>query len=152
MMPEKSSSPLWFNKNITLGEVIAFADVNMGKFLGIEFVRLGHRDLEADLAVTDRVTQPMNLLHGGASCVLAETLASVAGNLVLDSKTQYAVGLEINANHLKGVPVGSTVTGVTSPLHIGKTTQVWQTEIHFKGFPQKRVCVSRMTLSVVTRK
>ena len=98
------------------------------------------------MPVDARTHQPYGLLHGGASVVLAETLGSSAGNLCLDTGVQMAVGLEINANHLRAVRSGS-VTGTARPLHVGRSTQVW--EIHIEDEAGRRVCVSRITLAVV---
>ncbi len=100
------------------------------------------------MPVDARTMQPYGLLHGGASVALAETLGSVAANLCLDPATHMAVGLEINANHLRAVRSGS-VTGTARPLHIGRQTQVW--EIRIADERGRAVCVSRLTLAVVER-
>ena len=114
--------------------------------LGIRFTELGEGVLRATMPVDPRTRQPYGLLHGGASVVLAETLGSSAGNLCLDTREQMAVGLEINANHLRAVREG-TVTGTTRPLHIGRSTQVW--EIHIEDEAGRPVCISRITLAVL---
>ena len=90
-------------------------------------------------------TQPFGLLHGGASVALAETLASVAAQLNV-AEGEMAVGLEINANHLRGVRTG-TVTGTATPIHIGRRTQVWSIDI--RDEQGKAVCLSRCTIAVV---
>jgi uncharacterized protein (TIGR00369 family) len=95
-----------------------------------------------------RTHQPFGLLHGGATAALAETLGSAAANCCLDAAAEYAVGLEINANHLRGVRSGQ-VTGTRGPLHIGRRTQVWETRIEDDA--GRLVCVSRLTLAVVPR-
>lgn len=143
---------LWFKKDLQIESVRSFADVNMGHFLGIQYLELGPDYLMGSMPVTERVTQPLNILHGGASCVLAETLASIAGNLVLDSAQQFAVGLEINANHLKSAKLGQTVIGVSRAIHIGQSTHVWQTEIHLEGNRDALICISRMTLAIRDKK
>ncbi|MBY0377204.1 MAG: hotdog fold thioesterase [Gammaproteobacteria bacterium] len=120
----------------------------MGEFLGISFIRIGEDYLEATMPVNAQTKQPLGILHGGANVVLAETLASVAANAVLNRETHYAVGLEINANHIRSVSAGH-VTGITRPLHVGRTTQVWLIDIvNEEG---KLSCTSRMTAAVLSR-
>lgn len=114
--------------------------------LGIVFTAAGEDWLRATMPVEPRTRQPYGLLHGGASVVLAETLGSSAGNLCLDTRRQMAVGLEINANHLRAVREGM-VTGTARALHVGRTTQVW--EIRIEDERARPVCVSRLTLAVV---
>lgn len=116
--------------------------------VGIRFTEIGDDYLTGTMPVDRRTKQPYGLLHGGASVVLAETLASVATNLTLDPTERYAVGLEINANHIRSATEG-TVTGTTRPLHRGRSTQVW--EIHIKQ-GEELICVSRITLAIVPRK
>lgn len=116
--------------------------------LGIEFTACGPDWLEARMPVDARTRQPAGLLHGGASVLLAETLGSVAGNLCLDQQRYACVGLEINANHLRGVRSG-WVYGRVSPLHLGRSTQVW--EIRIRDEADKLVCISRLTLAVIEK-
>jgi len=116
--------------------------------LGIEFTSIGDDYLEARMPVDSRTHQPLGLLHGGASVALAETLGSVAATLCVDKTKQYCVGLEINANHLKGVREGF-VKGITKPLHLGKKTQVW--EIRITNELNELVCVSRITMAVLDK-
>ncbi len=112
--------------------------------LGITFTELGDGYLRATMPVDARTHQPYGLLHGGASVALAETLGSSAGALVAGGNA--VVGLEINANHLRAVRSG-TVTGTTRPIHIGRSTQVWQIEVVDEA--GKPVCISRITLAVL---
>lgn len=114
--------------------------------LGIVFTGAGEDWVQATMPVDPRTRQPYGLLHGGASVVLAETLGSSAGNLCLDTREQMAVGLEINANHLRAVCEG-TVTGTARAVHVGRTTQVW--DIRIEDARGRAVCVSRLTLAVV---
>jgi 1,4-dihydroxy-2-naphthoyl-CoA hydrolase len=100
------------------------------------------------MPVDARTHQPFGLLHGGASVALAETLGSIGGMLTLDPAVEVAVGLDINANHVRGVKSG-TVTGTARPLHLGRSTQVW--EIRIEDERQKLVCIARLTLAVVPR-
>ncbi|BDG73932.1 hotdog fold thioesterase [Roseomonas fluvialis] len=113
---------------------------------GIRILEVGEDFLRAEMPVDDRHVQPFGILHGGASVVLAETLGSIASTLTLPEGRR-AVGLEVNANHLAAVTKGDVVTATCRPLHLGRTTQVWQTEIR-RG-DGKLACVSRLTTAVV---
>lgn len=117
--------------------------------LGIEITELGDDYLTATMPVDSRTCQPMRILHGGASVALAETLGSFAANAVVDITRFACVGQEINANHLRPVPVGSKVIGTTRPIHIGARSQVWSIEVFDEG--QQRVCISRITMAVINR-
>ena len=116
--------------------------------LDITFTEIGDDYLKATMPVDHRTTQPLGLLHGGASVVLAETLGSTAATLCVDVEKQYCVGIEINANHLRAVRQG-TVTGTARPVHIGRLMQVWQIHIHDER--DRLVAVSRLTLAVLDR-
>lgn len=116
--------------------------------LEIRFTGVGDDHLVATMPVDGRTHQPFGLLHGGATAALSETLGSCAANCCLDLEREYAVGLEINANHLRSVRKG-TVTGTARPLHVGRRTQVWETQVH--DDEGNLVCVSRLTLAVVPR-
>lgn len=138
-----------FPKEVTAEGLNAFAKGCMLEFLEIEFIEVGEDYLRAKMPVNERTRQPLGLLHGGASVVLAESLGSIAANLLLESGKQYAVGLEINANHIRSVKDGY-VFGRTSPIHIGKSTQVW--EIRITNAEDKLVAISRITMAVLNRK
>lgn len=132
-------------------DLAAFNEFNRGTLpdvLGIEFVALSKQRLVATMAVERRVHQPFGLLHGGASVALAETLASIGAWLNINQATHHAVGLEINANHLRGVRSG-LVTGVATPIHIGRSTHVW--EIRISDENDKLVCVSRCTMAIIAQ-
>lgn len=113
--------------------------------LGIAFTEFGPDFICAAMPVDHRTIQPMGILHGGASVVLAETLGSVASFLALDAD-HYAVGLQITANHLKQVRTGK-VTGTVRPVHLGRTTHVW--DITIENAAGEPVCVSRLTMAVM---
>ncbi|MGZ3653870.1 MAG: hotdog fold thioesterase [Bdellovibrionota bacterium] len=117
--------------------------------LGIEVTYLGTDSMRASMPVDGRTVQYFNILHGGASVALAETLASCAAAVHVDLSKQTVVGLEINANHLRGVSggLGFKVHGEATPVHIGRKTQVWAIEI--KNDEGKLVCISRCTLAIV---
>ncbi len=135
-----------FRAPVSIDELNRLSRGSLIEHLGIVFTAAGEDWLQATLPVDPRTRQPYGLLHGGASVVLAETLGSSAGNLCLDTSTQMAVGLEINANHLRAVREG-TVTGTARALHVGRSTQVW--EIRIEDERGRAVCVSRLTLAVV---
>ncbi|MBK6264125.1 hotdog fold thioesterase [Marivirga sp. S37H4] len=120
----------------------------ISEVLGMEFTEVGDNYIIAKMPVDKRTHQPYGLLHGGASVVLAETLGSVASMLMVDSETHYCVGLEINANHIRGVTDG-WVHGRTTPVHLGKTTQVWSIEIINEK--EQLVCISRITMAVLKK-
>lgn len=116
--------------------------------LGIEITEIGPDFLRGRMPVDSRTRQPAGILHGGASVLLAETLASWAGNFVIDDTRSRVVGQEINANHLRPA-VDGWVTGTARPVHLGRRSQVW--EIRIENDAGKLVCVSRMTLAVIDR-
>jgi 1,4-dihydroxy-2-naphthoyl-CoA hydrolase len=117
--------------------------------LGIEITRITEDFIEGTMPVDHRTHQPLGMLHGGASVALAETLGSIGANLCVDPQTHYCVGLDINANHISGMRSG-TLTGIAKPLHVGRTTQVW--EIRMTGDDGRLVCISRLTMAVVAKK
>ncbi len=135
-----------FRAPVSLDELNGLSRSTLIEHLGIVFTAAGEDWLQATMPVDARTLQPYGLLHGGASVVLAETLGSSAGNLCLDTGVQMAVGLEINANHLRAVRQG-VVTGTARALHVGRSTQVW--EIRIEDERARAVCVSRLTLAVV---
>lgn len=114
--------------------------------LGIEFLEVGDDFIKARMPVDGRTIQPAGLLHGGASVVLAETLGSVAANLCVDPKKKVCVGLEVNANHVRSARAGF-VYGVTRPIHLGNSTQIW--EIRIRDEQERLVCTSRLTMAVL---
>ncbi|MEQ5835043.1 hotdog fold thioesterase [Marinobacter sp. NFXS9] len=116
--------------------------------LGIEYLEVGEDFIKAKMPVDERTRQPFGILHGGASVVLAETLGSMAANYCLRKPDQVAVGLEINANHIRSVSSG-WVYGTARPFHIGGSTQVW--EIRIENEEGKLTCVSRITMAVINK-
>jgi 1,4-dihydroxy-2-naphthoyl-CoA hydrolase len=116
--------------------------------LGIEFLEVGDDFIKARVPVDSRTKQPYGLLHGGVSVVLAETLGSCGAASCVPEGFR-AVGLDINANHLRGATEG-WVTGITRPVHIGRTTQVWQIDLTNEA--GELTCVSRITMAVLAPK
>lgn len=137
---------IWF-KNYTLEYLEGLRNANMGVYIGIQFTELGPDFLTASMPVDHRTTQPFGILHGGASCVLSETLGSVAAWMTIDPESYRAVGIEINANHVRAVTQGEVI-GICKPLHVGKRTQVWQTDIS-EADTGKRVAISRLTVAII---
>ena len=133
---------------VTLDQFNALNRDTMMQAIGIVFIEVGDDFLRATMPVDPRTHQPYGLLHGGASVALAETLGSAAGMMLVDPAREIVVGIEINANHLRGVKSGN-VTGTARALHIGRSTQVWEIRIEDEG--QRLVCISRLTLAVVPR-
>jgi 1,4-dihydroxy-2-naphthoyl-CoA hydrolase len=141
--------PVWFNKSLTLNDIPDWGKNTMSEHLGMEFSELGDDFLKATMPVDNRTKQPYGLLHGGASVALAETLGSVASALVINSDEYNCVGIEINANHIRGVSAG-LVTGIASPIHLGSTTHVWDIKIYDEK--NKLVCISRLTVAILKKK
>ncbi|QYR53146.1 hotdog fold thioesterase [Lysobacter soyae] len=137
-----------FQRPVTLEQLNDLSRNTLMGPLGILFTEIGPDYLRGTMPVDARTHQPYGLLHGGASAALAETLGSTAAGLCVE-EGQGVVGIEINANHLAGVREG-VVTGTARPLHVGRTTQVW--EIRIEDEAGKLVCISRLTLAVIRRR
>lgn len=118
----------------------------IGELLDIRFEAFDDESITASMAVDARTHQPYGLLHGGASVVLAESLGSTASYLCIDTQQFYCVGLEVNANHLRGLRSGR-VTAVARAVHLGRTTHVW--DIRLSGDDGKTSCISRLTMAIV---
>jgi len=138
-----------FKPGITLDSLNKFSLNTMVSYLGIEFTSIGEDYISAKMPVDYRTQQPLGLLHGGASVTLAETLGSLAATCCVDQNTQYCVGLDINANHIKSARSGY-VYGTTKPIHIGKRTHVW--EIRIVNEANELVCISRITMAVIDKR
>jgi 1,4-dihydroxy-2-naphthoyl-CoA hydrolase len=116
--------------------------------IGIAVTEIGDDYVRGTMPVDARTHQPYGLLHGGASVTLAETLGSLGSMMCADARTQLAVGLDVNANHVRGVTDG-IVTGTARPIHLGRTTQVW--EIRIEDERLRLVCIARLTVAIVPR-
>lgn len=121
----------------------------MSEYLGIEFIEIGDDYISARMPIDHRTKQPIGIMHGGASCVLAETVGSTAANCCVDISKYYCVGLDINTNHIRAVKDGYVI-GTAKPYHLGKSTQVWGIEV--KTEDGELVSVNRLTLAVLARK
>lgn len=131
-----------------LQKLRANATHNLADTLGIQLLELTPERVVATMPVDDRTRQPFGLLHGGASVALAETLASLGASMNVDLERFMVVGVEINANHIRAKRDG-LVTGTGAPIHVGRSTQVW--EVRIVDEEQRPICVSRCTLAVVPR-
>jgi len=138
---------IWF-RPFNLDEIEREARGGMAEHLDIRFTDIGEDSITATMPVDERTHTPFRHLHGGASVALAETLGSVAANFCTD-EDHYAVGVEVNANHVRSVGEGR-VTGTVTPIHVGRRTQVWETRIVDAG--GRLLCISRLTVAVVPRK
>lgn len=134
--------------NVSVDQLNAISSNTIAAQLGIEFTEAGEGYIIARMPVDHRTHQPFGILHGGASVVLAETLGSLASFLMLeDPNRQRAVGLEINANHIRPVSTG-WVYGRVTPIHTGRTTHIW--DIRITDEREKLVCISRLTIAVIS--
>ncbi|MDB6062634.1 MAG: esterase [Verrucomicrobiaceae bacterium] len=138
---------IWKN-HYTLEELEEHGRNTMVEWLGIKITEIGEDYLVATMPVDHRTHQPLQLLHGGASVVLAETVGSVAANLMVQPG-HYCLGLDINANHLRGVGSG-LVHATARPIHVGRTTHVW--DIRINDDNDQPVCISRLTMAVIQAK
>lgn len=137
---------IWFGQP-TIEDIATLNDGTVGEVLGIEFTRIGDDYVEATATVDDRVLQPAGILHGGVSVVLAESACSIGASMTLDLTKQYAVGQEINANHIRpGLP-GDVITARATPVSRGRRSQVWDIRLHNQE--DKLVCISRCTMAIL---
>ena len=140
---------IWFNKSITLDDIRDFGKETMAYHLDMQWEEIGDSHLKLSMPVDEKTRQPYGILHGGASCALAETIGSVASALVIDREKFICVGLEINANHVRSAKDGK-VTGHCTPLHLGKSTHVWDIKIY--DDTEKLICISRLTVAILPKK
>ena len=140
---------IWKVNDITVDALNQQSKGTLVEHLGIEMTELGDDFVKAKMPVDNRTRQPLGLLHGGAHVVLAESLGSMAANLCLDITKEYALGLNINSNHLKSARDGF-VTGIAKPIHIGTKTQVWEIKIYDEK--ENLLNISRLTMMVLSYK
>ncbi|HZY42017.1 MAG TPA: hotdog fold thioesterase [Anaerolineae bacterium] len=138
---------IWFVRP-TLEDLTAQARNTLIEHIAIEFLEVGDDYLSARMPVDARTIQPYGLLHGGASVVLAETLGSAAASCCVDPARKMVVGLDINANHVRGARAGYVI-GTARPSHLGGSTQVW--DIRIVDERDKLVCIARLTMAVLDR-
>jgi 1,4-dihydroxy-2-naphthoyl-CoA hydrolase len=140
---------IWFDKALSIEKLKPLGPGTMAEHFGIQWTEVGEDYIKAKMPVDHRTVQPYGLLHGGASCALAETIGSVGSAMIVDHSKFYCVGLEINANHIRSAREGF-VTGIAKPLHLGSTTHVWDIKIY--DDKNKLVCVSRLTVAILSRR
>lgn len=136
---------IWFS-NPTVEELAQYRPDTVIEVLGIEFSEIGDDYLELTMPVTQKTLQNAGILHGGVSVVLAETACSVGATLTVDQEKQYAVGQEINANHIRPGLVGDVITARATPVSRGRRSQVWDIRLHNQE--DKLVCISRCTMAI----
>lgn len=139
---------IWYNKNLQLSDFEHLGKNTLGEHLGMQFTEIGDNYLKATMPVDKRTHQPYGLLHGGASVALAETIGSVGSALIINPDKMICVGLEINANHVRGVKDGF-VTAIATPLHLGGSTHVWDIKIYDNK--ERLICVSRLTVALLKK-
>lgn len=145
-----SMGRIWFPLYdvVSLDDLKSFIEVNMLKHLDIRIEDMTDDAFVASMPVDHRTQQPVGLLHGGASCVLAESLGSIASYLCIDPDKFDVVGFEINANHIRSVKSGR-VTGTCKPIHIGKSSHIW--DIRITDNEDRLICISRMTNAILDK-
>ena len=136
---------IWYG-NVSLDQIRKMQVDTIDELLGIEIIEIGDDFLKGKMPVDHRTHQPTGMLHGGASVVLAETLGSIAANLVVDNSKYLCLGREINANHVRPVREGN-VYAVAKPINLGRKTQIWAIEITNEA--GKIICTSRLTMAVI---
>jgi 1,4-dihydroxy-2-naphthoyl-CoA hydrolase len=142
-------SSIWFNKDVSLEQLSKHSQNTLVSHLGIKLTKIGDDTLEGTMPVDERTFQPARLLHGGASCVLAETLGSVAANMVIDTSEKMAVGQHIEATHLRSALSGH-VRGVAKMIYMGRTSQTWRIEIF--NDDNKLICDSKIIMAIINKK
>ncbi|HET9033843.1 MAG TPA: hotdog fold thioesterase [Dokdonella sp.] len=139
----------FWKQTIDLDRINSWNSNTLVEYLGMRVTEIGEDYVRGTMPVDARTIQPFGLLHGGASVALAESLGSLGANLTLDVGKEMAVGLDINANHVRAATSGHVI-GTARPLHLGRSTQVW--EIRIVNEDDQLVCISRLTMAVVPRR
>ncbi len=142
-------SAIWFNKDVSVEHMNKFSQNTLVSHIGITLTKMGDDTLEGTMPVDERTFQPARLLHGGASCVLAETLGSVAANMTIDTTEKMAVGQHIEATHLRSATKGH-VRGVAKIIYMGRTSQTWRIEIF--NDDNKLICDSKIVMAIINKK
>ena len=138
---------IWKRTGLDIAEINRREEKSLAQHLGITVIEIGADFVTSSMPVDERTLQSYGRLHGGASVALAETVGSLAANLTLDPEREIAVGLEINANHVRPVK-GGTVFGTARPEALGRTTQIWS--IRIVDDQDRLVCISRLTIAVIS--
>lgn len=141
-------SRIWYQQDVSIAALQPILAGTMSAFLEMEWVEIGDDYLILQMPVTEKTTQPYGILHGGASCALAETVGSIGSHMIINPRESICLGLEINANHVRSVREGN-VKATAKPLHIGKSTHVWDIKITDEA--GRLICVSRLTVAVLSK-
>jgi 1,4-dihydroxy-2-naphthoyl-CoA hydrolase len=137
---------IFYKKEFTIEDLNARGRNSHVEWIGIQFIEIGEDYVKASMPVDHRTVQPLGVVNGGAYCSLAESIGSTAANLCIDRSNFVALGLDINANHVRPASRGH-VYGVAKPIHLGKSTHVW--EIRITDDDDQLVCISRLTVVIV---
>jgi len=140
------STKIW-HSDFQLDVLNKVSENSCSHHMGIRFTEYGDDYLVATMPANEKTVQPMRILHGGASVVLAESVGSVASTLCVDANVKTAVGVSINASHLRPAPEGSTVTATCMPIRLGRTLHVW--EIKIRDEKDRMTCICRLTMAVI---
>jgi 1,4-dihydroxy-2-naphthoyl-CoA hydrolase len=140
--------PAIWTKPIDLQLLQKRSEKTLCEHLNITFTDFSDDSITANMPVDWRVKQPLGIMHGGASCVLAETLGSTAANFCVDQEKKVCVGLDINTSHIRKVTQG-LVTAIAKPHHLGRSTQVWQIKI--KDEQNRLISITRLTMAVIDK-
>lgn len=138
---------IWFS-DVSLDAINKMGENTMVSHCQISITKLTENELHGIMPVSGHIKQPFGIVHGGANCVLAETLGSIAANLTCDPKTHHAVGVSISTNHIKSVRNG-TITGKAVPVHLGKTIQVWKIETF--NDQNDLTSTTNLTMAIISR-
>ncbi len=139
---------IW-HKDYSIEEVNLRGENTLVNHLGIQITEITDSSLSATMPVDHTTVQPARILHGGASCVLAESLGSIAANMVIDTHKFIAVGQSITANHLRPGLEGETVLGIAKALHTGRRSQLWNIDIFNEK--EQMICSSRLTMAIIEK-
>lgn len=142
-------TPIWFHSP-TPEHMNQRAKHTLAEYMQIEFTEVGDDYAKATMPVSDNHVQPLGILNGGASCVLAETVGSTAANYCVNQEKAYCVGLDINANHLRPGKKDTIIEALAKPIHLGANTHVWHIEM-CDQVTGKMICISRLTMMVIKR-
>ncbi|MFB6453658.1 hotdog fold thioesterase [Chitinophaga sp. Hz27] len=140
---------IWHSMDVSLEQLNEMGEGTMAETLGMEFTEIGPDYLKIMMPVDKRTVQPYGLLHGGASAALAETVGSVGSALIIDPTKSICVGMEINANHIRGVK-GGYIHALAKPLHVGAASHVW--DIRIMDDQHRLICVSRLTVAILAKR
>lgn len=135
---------------MTVEQINTMIKDTMDPWVGIQYTEVGDDFVRAGMTVDHRVMQPFGILHGGASCVLAESVGSIAGNMCIEQTTHYCAGQSIHTNHVKKAVSGEKLIGTARPVHLGKTSQLW--EIVIENEKGDLVSITRLQTAILARK